>query len=355
MPDYSNSHDPNAVAVEVLGEVVGHLPRELALIVQPALTSALALYGGRLAGHVELCPSGTGGAVAVMIDPAPAGLRPGQFCTVPTLTPLSSVAPTPGNATSGRSGVNRAARTELAKLEKARELVDADRDRSTSAWPRLERRFRRVAALLDRSGDPVSGQAWLGVARTTRYQPGRRADTMAALAESVRRDPDLVDGWDEMIEYLSWTPDGEALLQVWQSAPAAVRPKLVPTLLSISRGEDRNGRMAAREGGRLRTQMFAVAESSGDHGSRAVMYADAGKQAAKANDTAGALEWWRRAVALGCTDPQVVDRVTTRLVQDGDYAGAASALRSSLARADVARTVRDRMVKRLARCARELA
>jgi Tfp pilus assembly protein PilF len=126
-------------------------------------------------------------------------------------------------------------------------------------------------------------------------------------------------------------------------------------LLSISRGTDRNGRMAARDGDRLRAQMFAAAESSGDHGSCAALYADAGKQAAKQNDAEGALEWWRRAVAIGCTEPQVVDRVTTGMLQAGDYGAAASALRASLARDDVARTTRDRLEKRLARCERALA
>lgn len=353
--DPSNLHDPNAVAVEVLGEVVGHLPRELAVIVQPALTSALARHGGRLAGHVNVSASGAGGAVVLMIDPAPIGLRPDQFRTVPMLTDGQSVSPAPVTGTSGRSGVNRAARAELAKLDQAREQVDANHDRPKSAWPRLEKQFRDVATLLDRSGDPLAGQAWLGVARSTRYQTGRRADTMAAFAESVRRDPGLVEGWDEMIDYLAWTPDGETLLQVWQSAPRPVRPDLIPTLLLISRGTDRNGRMAPRDGDRLRAQMFAAAESSGDHGSCAALYADAGKQAAKQNDVEGAFEWWRRAVAIGCTEPQVVDRVTTGMVQAGDYAAAASALRASLVRDNVARTTRDRLEKRLARCERALA
>jgi hypothetical protein len=353
VPEPSNPHDRNAVAVLVLGDIVGHLPSELAPAVQHALISRLAPYGGRLGGRVEVQTGNRGPEIVVWIDPAPIGLRPDQLHAASAMAAqVQSLLPQMTPARAGR-GVDVDLRAELAELNKRREQVEADYDRPASAWPRLERQFRDLAARLDRAEDPAAGIAWIGVAHSTRYQKGRRADVLAAFAEGLRRDPNQVDAWCELLDYTAWSPDVGALMQVLQSAPVGVRPNLVPTLLSISRGTDRGGRMSPTDGERLRAGMLSAAEKTEDRGCLAVLYADLGKQSAKVKDDEAAYEWWRRALAAGCTEPQVVDHVSVRLVQGADFEGAATALRSSLARDDVARTLRERMEKRLARCERE--
>jgi hypothetical protein len=103
---------------------------------------------------------------------------------------------------------------------------------------------------------------------------------------------------------LAWSPDVGTLMQVWQSAaPADVRPEFVPEFLSISRGTDRSGRMAAADGERLRQTMLETAERAGDRGCLAVVYADAGKQAAKAKDDEAASARAADGAATGGTGP----------------------------------------------------
>lgn len=355
-PDPGNSYDQNAVAVYVQSELVGWVPREIAGVLQRALTSRLASYGSRLAGRAEVTTGASGPRIVVWIDPTPLGLADDQLRVLPGMdAEMQRLLPRIDHTACAPGGLDTKARADLMELEKLREQVDADYDRRADAWPRLERQFRDVGVRLDRAADPTAGAAWLGVARSVRFQRGRRADTLAAYTEALRRDPQQVDGWQELLDYLAWSPDVGTLMQVLQSAPADVRPRLVPWLLSISRGTDRSGRMPARDGERLRRSMLEAALRNGDHGCLAALYADAGKQAAKAKDDEAAYEWWRRAVAAGCTEPQVVDRVSIRLVQDGAFDSAAAMLRTSLARDDVARTVRERLEKRLARCDRELS
>ena len=354
VPDPGNSYDPNAVAVYVQGELVGWVPREIAGVLQHALTSRLASYGSQLAGRADVTVGACGPSIVVWIDPTPLGLGDDQLRVLPGMdAEMQRLLPRIDEAVAPPSGLDTKARAELTQLEELREQVDADYDRRPDAWPRLERQFRDVAARLDRAGDPAAGAAWLGLARSARFQRGRRADTLAAYTEALRRDPEQVDGWHELLDYLAWSPDVETLMQVLQSAPADVRPKLVPWLLSISRRTDRSGKMPAKDGERLRRSMLEIAERTADRGCLPALYADAGKQASKSNDDEAAFQWWRRAVAVGCTEPQVVDRVSIRLVQDGAFDAAAVMLRSSSARDDVARTVRERLEKRLARCERE--
>lgn len=353
VPEPSNPYDRNAVAVHVLGEIVGHLPAGLAPAVQRALMSRLAPYGGRLAGRAQI-QSGDRSGIVVWIDPAPLGVRPEQLHVVPGMAAdMEALLPRVTPAEAGH-GMDVRSRGELAELERLREQVEADYDRPANAWPRLERQFRDLAARLDRARDPYAGAAWIGLARSTRYQKGRRHDVLAAYTEGLRRNPSQVDGWCELLDYIAWAPEVGTLMHVLQSAPAEVRPHLVPSLLSISRGTDRGGRMSPTEGEQLRASMLAAAEETRDRGCLAVLYTDLGKQAAKVKDDEASFEWWRRALGAGCTEPQVVDRVSVRLVQHGDFQGAAAALRSSLARNDLAKTVRERMEKRLARCEREL-
>jgi hypothetical protein len=354
-PEPTNRYDRNAVAVYVLGELVGHVPREVAGVLQRALLSRLVPYAGQLAGRAEVNASGYGPEIAVLVDPAPIGIRADQLDVLPAMAAevrgLLSQVVTPASG----GGVELAARAELVEAERHREQVDLDYDRPAGAWRILERQFQDLAARLDDAGDSAAGAAWLGAARSIRYQKGRRSDTLSAYTEALRRDPSQVAGWCELLDYLAWAPDVGTLMAVLQSAPAEVRPELIPTLLLISRGTDRGGRMSPDAGERLRADMLATSEQTADLGCLAALYADAGRQAAKAKDDEAVHDWWRRAVAAGCTDPQVVDRVSTRLVQDNDFQAAAATLRLSLARDDVARTVRERMEKRLARCERELS
>jgi hypothetical protein len=142
---------------------------------------------------------GVGGPrIAVWIDPAPLGLRNDQLRALPaTGAEMQGLLPrieTPVERLDGSvSAVGAEGRADLAQLERLREQVDADYERRADAWPRLERQFRDVAARLDQAGDRASGQAWLGVARSVRFQKGRRSDTLSAYTEAVRWDPQLVE------------------------------------------------------------------------------------------------------------------------------------------------------------------
>lgn len=353
-PEPTNSFDPNAVAVYVLERHVGYLPAAVAARVQSALRTQAWQYGGRVACPVafRLAPTPQ---VVLSIDPGPLGLIAEDFghptaLSVTLRALLPSLRPgTPGD------GMDHRARVELDDAERCQQLVEADWERAPDAYVELERRFRAVARLLDAAKDAAAALAWLGVARSVRYQRGRREDTLVAFTEAIKRDWEQVPPWLELVIYATLAPDVETLAAVVAAAPLIVRPHLLPTLLSVSYGTDRVGKLGAEAGARLRERLLRLAEGESDQGSLAVLWADAGRKAAKAGDEVEAHSAWRRAVASGLTDPGVVDRLTIWLVRESMYGEAAQALRQALASPVGAASVRARLEKRIARCERELA
>jgi hypothetical protein len=76
-PEPQNPHDSNTIAVYTLAGQVGHVPRRVAAVLQPALTAASAAHGGLLAG----CPAradlaGPEPRIVLMIDPTELGIDP---------------------------------------------------------------------------------------------------------------------------------------------------------------------------------------------------------------------------------------------------------------------------------------
>ena len=353
-PEPTNRFDPNAVAVYVLGRHVGYLPADVAARVQPALRTRGWQHGGRVACPVafRLAPTPQ---VLLSLDPRPLGLTAEDFGhQTPLSITLRALLPSLRAGTPVADGVDPRTRAELNDVERCRQLVEADWERAPDAYVKLERRFRAVAGLLDEARDAAAALAWLGVARSVRYQRGRREDTLAAFAEAIKRDPEQVPPWLELVDYGTLAPDVETLLALVAVAPLTVRPALLPTLLSVSYGTDRVGKLGAEAGTRLRAGLFGLAECEADRGSLAVLCVDAGRRAAKAGDEVGAHSWWRRAVAAGSTDPGIVDRLTIWLVKESIYSEAAPALRQALAVPLEAASVRARLEKRLARCERKL-
>jgi hypothetical protein len=355
-PDLRNRHDPNAVAVHLLGEHVGFLYADVAARVQPALLRVAADRAGRIGCPATVEERGYGPQVVLWLDPQPLGLTAEAFDHLPALAAaVRAHLPKVPAAAPLLTGRDERARVDLATALRTLEEVDEDRNRSPDARHRLERRFHDVAVRLDAAGDAQASVAWLAVARCARYQRGQVADTLAALFESIRRAPGDSGAWLELVDYCSFEPHPPTLLAIVAAASPPARAGVLPALLMICDGRDRYGRLEGEPGAEMRRELSALVERLGDRGSLAVLYADAGNRAAKDGDDGSAYGWWQRAVDAGSTDPRIVDKVTTRQVKQGAYAAAAAALRQTLAVAAQPSPTRERLVKRLARCERELA
>lgn len=356
VPEPTNSYDPHAVAVFVQGRHVGYLPAPIAAQVQSALLSYSAAQRGRLVS----CPAtvvdwNVGPQVILLLDPSPLGVAPSVFETIPDLA-----------ATLGRllyrldepppslQGADTRARAALNTAEAVRVDVDAtpSYERPARAWRRVEQDFRDVARMLEHAGDPLVGDAWLGVARATRYQRDRRDDVVAAFVTALYYGRGNTDAWWELVEYASLAPHVPTLVSVFSRIPLEARPEVVKQLLSISYGQDRHGKLSAPAGQHLRSTLVDVAEAQGDPATVATLAADEGLRAEKAGDIDRAVQAWRRAVAAGCTDARVADRFSVWLVGQGDYAAAEHVLRQALVDPPAAKSTRERLQKRLARCQR---
>jgi hypothetical protein len=77
-----------------------------------------------------------------------------------------------------------AIRLALTRADGEREEIEANYERSPGDLPHVEDALRSLADRLATVGDPSAPAAWLSVARATRYQPGRRDDTLSALIEA---------------------------------------------------------------------------------------------------------------------------------------------------------------------------
>jgi HIRAN domain len=80
LPEPSNPHDPNAIAVYMAGGHVGYLPRDVAAVMQPALISMSVSHGGMPAGCPALVSTADGKSrIVLTIDLSELGIDPGSL------------------------------------------------------------------------------------------------------------------------------------------------------------------------------------------------------------------------------------------------------------------------------------
>jgi hypothetical protein len=80
LPEPSNPHDPNAVAVYMSGGHVGYVPRDVAAVMQPALISMSASHGGLPAGCPTVVTAAEGKTrIVLTIDLRELGIDPGSL------------------------------------------------------------------------------------------------------------------------------------------------------------------------------------------------------------------------------------------------------------------------------------
>lgn len=169
------------------------------------------------------------------------------------------------------TGIDLSAREALATAEEDLAAVDADHSRDPGAWPRVEQEFRDAAEQLARARDPLVSEAWLGVARATRYQRGHRDKMLEAVVEALHWDRANGGAWAELFEMASAAPYVPTLMALFERVPASSRPPVLRQLISLSRGHDRLGNMSPRAGERLRAELLAFATSQGDTVSCAIL------------------------------------------------------------------------------------
>ncbi len=357
VPQPANEHDSHAVAVYVQNQHVGFLPRAVAQQVQAALLAFARAHAGALVScPAEIRMHDIGPQVILLLDPSPLSVAPSAFVTVPDLdVTLAGLLSRLDESAPALSGTDAQARAALAAAEQARAETDADYERSPQDWPRVEAVFRSVAGRLARAGDPLISAAWLGVARATRYQRGRRDDTLTALVEALFWDRLAVDAWADLVELASSAPHIPTLVALVARMPFEARPGVLPQLLAISYGRDRLGRMTPATGQLLRDELLKLAETQGDMASIAFLAGHDGLMAEKAGNLITAVACWRAAVLAGTTDQTVADRFSIWLSKQHEYAEAAHVLRQALAASPRSTATRERLQHRLTRCEHALA
>jgi hypothetical protein len=283
IPQPGNPQDHSAIAVFVNGFHVGYLSRQIAPAVQPALTAFTAARSGRPVA----CPARilwheidnqTVAQVILNLDPAPLGLPSEVFQPLPDLDRVIQQhlrrldIPSPA-----MTGCDPDARSLLAAAEALRSQVDAEYGHGTVRWPEVERAFRQVITQLEQARDPMIADAWAGLARSVRYQKGRRDDRIAAAATALYWDRSNKTAWTELFDLASAAPHVPTLLDLFRRVPTAARPSVLTQLIGLSRGQDRLGNMHPDDGERLRDGLAAIAETESDTPTIRRLSADARK------------------------------------------------------------------------------
>lgn len=278
-----NPHDHSAIAVFVNGFLAGHLSREIAGAVQPSLIAFTAANSGRTVA----CPAQIlwheidnqpVAQVVLRLDPAPLGLAPDAFKPIPEIDRaiqqhmrrLDTAAP-------AMTGCGAAARSLLAAAEAQRSEADAGYERGATRWPQVERAFLQAIGQLELARDPLVADAWAGLARSVRYQKGRRDDRITAAVTSLYWDRSNKIAWAELADLASAAPHVPTLLELFRRVPADARPPMLTKLIGLSRGRDRLGNMLPADGERLRAELAAMAEAEGDKPTIRKLSADARK------------------------------------------------------------------------------
>ncbi len=352
VPDPGNAHDSHAVEVHVNGEHVGFLLREVAARAQAAIVAFSLAHGGRrVSCPAEIRWRDVGPQVVLLLDPRPLGLRAEMLTAVPdmavTIMRLLSRLDKPAPRL---ADVDAQARLALARAEAERQAVDAGFDRSRRDLRRVEDALRSLASRLAAGHDRSASDAWLSLARTVRYQSGRRDDTLTALIEALYWDRGNDQAWSELVDYASAAPHVPMLLALFAHVPPPSMPALVSQLLRISEGRDRLGRLNPAAGPQLRDGLLAIAEAQDSQATIAALTQYAGNAAAKSGDLDAATGYWRRAIAAGSTDAKMADKLSVWLASRHEYQEAARVLRQALKANPDSATVADRMRRRLARC-----
>jgi hypothetical protein len=266
VPEPDNPDDHDAVAVYLEGRRVGHLAASICPLVQPALFAFSRSHNG----HFIACPGriyqlGVGPEVVLFLDTEPLGLAPEIFDHVPDLDRvLLQMIEKLDLRAPQMTGCDPAARQALAAADALWAEIDADFERSPKAWPRAEDAFRDVARRLENAGDPLVSDAWAGVARSVRYQKGRRDDRIAAAVIALYWNRSNKEAWAELFDLASAAPHVPTLLELFRRVPADARPAQLTKLIALSRGRDRLGNMRPEPGGQLRGGLIVIAEADND-------------------------------------------------------------------------------------------
>ncbi|MGH3158548.1 MAG: HIRAN domain-containing protein [Streptosporangiaceae bacterium] len=281
VPEPDNPHDQDAVAVYLEGRRVGHLAASISPQVQPALFAFSRSHDGQFVAYPgRIYQLGAGPEVALFLDTEPLGMAPAIFDHVPDLDRVMLQMIDKLDLPAPRmTGCDPAARQALVAAEALRTEIDADFDHGPGAWPRAEGALRDVARRLEKAGDPLVSDAWAGVARSVRYQKGRRDDWIAAAVIAVYWSRSNKDAWAELFDLASAAPHVPTLLELFRRMPAEARPRQLTTLIALSRGRDRLGNMRPEPGARLRAGLAAIAETDNDKPSIRKLAHDARKHA----------------------------------------------------------------------------
>ncbi|MGI8335989.1 DUF4429 domain-containing protein [Actinomadura scrupuli] len=358
VPEPPSSRYPDAVAIFVQTHLVGYLAKEISSQVHRAVLDFAASRAGQLPScPAEFYENFGGQQVLLMLDPRPLGLPLTLFSHEPELARVvDTLLGRLDHSSPSLQGRHDAARQTLAAAEAdCAAASDARSDeRAASTWPSLERTLKQIVNQMERAADPDVAAAWLTLARCTRFQKGKRDDTLTAYINCLHFDRGNVDAWLELFAYVCSAPYVPMLLDLYRRAPLPVRPAIARHLLGVSYGTDRHGNLSAHGGTRLRTGLKSLAVSQQDRGTVAVLDADAGRRAEKAGDHDGAIAAYREAIAAGSTDSKVADRLSIWLIKQGLYAEAAAALTQALQQPPETTSTRERLEKRLQRCQRAL-
>ncbi|OLT30476.1 hypothetical protein BJF79_09500 [Actinomadura sp. CNU-125] len=183
---------PTAVAVYVQTHLVGHLPADVSEQVHRAVLNCAGAWGGRLPScPAEFYDYEHGRQVVLLLDPQPLGLPHELLVKVPemakTVAGLFWLLDQPAPLLNGHHPTARG-QLEAVETECAAETATRFEDRSPRVWPSLERRAGRLVGDLGAAADPWAARAWLALARCTRFQKGRRDDTLRAYFNALHLD-----------------------------------------------------------------------------------------------------------------------------------------------------------------------
>lgn len=242
-------------------------------------------------------------------------------------------------------------------LERARERyerAEQDYDRRPETKAELEAMYAAAAKALAAGGHPDEAEAWFGLAQARRYQKGRRTDTLAAFDRAIAANPQNDTVWDAYLEYITYGISLQDLLALTERIPPVVRPRHLSTLLSVADGRDRWGGMPSADGARYRAELLLLLAHLGDQESLGLLLSENGLAEERNGSHAQAMQILRDAVRTGHPTVKAVDRLTVRLVKDSQWEEATQALSLALSGPIASDSMREKLIKRLARCHKQL-
>ncbi|OHV61338.1 TerD family protein [Pseudofrankia sp. BMG5.36] len=242
---------------------------------------------------------------------------------------------------------------DRARRRHARAEDEYDRSPETKAV--LEAMFADAAEALAAGHHPDEVEAWFGLAQVRRYQKGRRDDTLAAFDRALAASPEHRGVWDAYLEYVTYSISVDSLLALTERLPSALRPEYLHWLVSVADGRDRWGGMPAADGARYRVELLGLLTRLGDQESLGWFLSETGLTEERTGSHTRAVDILRDAMRTGYPSVKAVDRLTIRLVKDGEWDEAAQALTAVLAKPITSDSTREKLTKRLARCRKLLA